>query len=89
MTAQGHRMAARTKDITVTVRGSVMLLGVWSALIGILATPIYLAATFVDGLSASAWPTILLCIGVGTTEFFGVILVLRHLEHRDGSVTPS
>jgi hypothetical protein len=82
-------MAARTKDITDTVRGSVMLLAVWSALIAVLATPIYLTATFVDGLSASAWPTILLCIGVGIAEFCGVILVLRHLEHRDESVTPS
>lgn len=81
-------MAARAKDIVDTVRGSVMLLVLWCPLIGILAAPIYLTATLVDGLSASAWPTILLCIGVGIAEFCGVVLVLRHLDHRDEGMTP-
>jgi hypothetical protein len=80
-------MAARVKDITDTVRGSLMLLVLWSALIGVLAAPIYLTATLVDGLSASAWPTILLCIGVGIAEFYGVVLVLRHLDRRDEGMT--
>ena len=87
--AQGRRMAARAKEITDTALGSIVLLALWGALIGILAAPIYLAASLVDGVSASAWPTILLCVGVGIVEFCGVILVLRHLEHRDESMTPS
>ena len=81
-------MAARLKDITDAVRGSVLLLALWGALIGILAAPIYLTATLVDGLSASAWPTILLCIGVGIAEFCGVVLVVRHLDHRDEGMAP-
>ena len=89
MTAQPQRAAARAKDVSDTVRGSVMLLAVCGALIGILAAPIYLAATLVDGLSVSAWPTVLLCIGVGIAEFCGVILVLRRLDKRDESMTPS
>jgi len=89
MTAQGRRMAARVKDITDAVRGSVILLVLWGVLIGILAAPVYVTATFVDGLGASAWPTILLCIGVGIAEFCGGVLVLRYLDHRDESMTPS
>lgn len=88
MTAQGRSMTARVKDVTDAVRGSVVLLALWAALIGILAAPIYLTATLVDGLSASAWPTILLCIGVGIAEFCGVVLFLRRLDHRDEGVKP-
>ena len=82
-------MAARLKDIADTVRGSVVLLALWSALIGILAAPIYLTATFVDGLSASAWPAILLCIGVSIAEFCGGVLVLHRLDQHDESMTLS
>ncbi|HWG81183.1 MAG TPA: hypothetical protein VN681_15480 [Stellaceae bacterium] len=81
-------MAARVKDIADTLRGSVILLALWGALIGILAAPIYFTATLVDGLTASAWPTILLCIGTGIAEFCGVVLVLRHLDRRDEGMTP-
>ena len=89
MTARPGRTTTRAKDIADAVRGSAFLLALWAALIAILAAPIYLAATFVDGLSASAWPTILFCIGVGIVEFCGVVLILRYLEHRDQSMTPS
>lgn len=88
MTAQGRSMTARVKDVTDAVRGSVVLLALWGALVGILAAPIYLTASLVDGLSASAWPTILLCIGVGIAEFCGVVFILHHLDHRDEGMTP-
>ena len=88
MTAQRRGLAARVRDFTDTLRGSAMLLVLWGALVGILAAPIYLTATLVDGLSASAWPTIFLCIGIGIAEFCGVVLVLRHLDRRDGGMTP-
>ena len=89
MTARRGGTTIRAKDIADAVRGSVLLFALWSALIGVLAAPIYLAATFVDGLSTSAWPTILLCIGVGIAEFCLGVLVLRYLDRRDESVTPS
>ncbi|HEX6841143.1 MAG TPA: hypothetical protein VF113_06435 [Stellaceae bacterium] len=81
-------MAARVKDVTDAVRGSVVLLALWGALVGILAAPIYLTASLADGLSASAWPTILLCIGVAIAEFCGVVFILHHLDHRDEGMTP-
>ena len=81
-------MTPRLKDIAHAVRGSVILLALWSALAGILVAPIYLTATLVDGLSESAWPTILLCAGVGIAEFCGVVLVLRRLDHRDEGIMP-
>ena len=82
-------MATRARGITDTVRGSAVLLALWSALIGILAAPIYLTATLVDGLAASAWPTILLCIGVSIAEFCGGVLVLHRLDQHDESMTLS
>lgn len=88
MRAQRGRVATRVKDITDVLCGSLMLLAVWSALLGILAAPIYLTATFVEGLAASAWPTVILCIGVSAAEFYGLVLVLRRLDRRDESVTP-
>ena len=51
MTARRGRTTTRAKDISDAVRGSAFLLALWAALIAILAAPIYLAATFVDGLS--------------------------------------
>ena len=87
--AQSGRTARRLKDITDAARGSVMLLALWGALLGILAAPIYLTATFVDGLSASAWPTVLLCIGASVAEFCGIVRVLRYLDRRDETMTPS
>jgi len=51
--------------------------------------PVYLAATLVDGLGASAWPTILLCIGVSVAEFCGGVVVLHRLDRHDESMTPS
>jgi hypothetical protein len=89
MATQGGRTAARVKDIADAPRGSIMLLALWSALLGILAAPIYLTATFVEGISASAWPTILLYIAAGLAEFCGGVLVLRHLDQRDESMTPT
>jgi hypothetical protein len=89
MTAQGGGTATRVKDIADARRGSLILLALWSVLLGILAAPIYLTATFVEGLGASAWPTILLCIGAAIVEFCGGVLVLRRLDRRDEGVTPS
>jgi ABC-type microcin C transport system permease subunit YejB len=89
MASPGGGIATRLKDITDTLRGSLILLTLWGTLIGILAAPIYLTATFVDGLGVSAWSMVLLCVGAGIAEFCLAILILRRLDRRDESMTPS
>jgi len=73
----------RAKNVADAIRGSVVLLALFSAFIAALGTPVYLFAGFVAGLGAPTWLTAVSTIGLCIGELCAIALMPNYLDRRD------
>lgn len=73
----------RAKDVADVMRGSVVMLVLFSAFIAALGAPVYLLAAFIAGLGAPTWLTASLSIGLCIGELYGIAFIPVYLDHRD------
>lgn len=73
-------LATLAKGVADDLRGSLILLALFGAFVGILAIPVYLMAILVAGLGAPTWLTIILCVGLGSAELSGLLLIPHYLD---------